>query len=164
MDLVIAARVIEYLSWPEKLVNEIKRIGKIGASYFLTCPAKRRTTIVAGLGPPDKIRRYFSAEEVHNLAKQIGPGVLIGIYESEEAEARSQSDPNREEVFNWVYIGQIQNRSGWQQLATPESISLGAFEFRFRNYKVDSYFKAAGRYVPRPMRKMIRKLPYFNGL
>jgi peptidoglycan/xylan/chitin deacetylase (PgdA/CDA1 family)/ubiquinone/menaquinone biosynthesis C-methylase UbiE len=164
IDLVIAARVVEYLFWPQKLTNEIKRIGKLGASYVLTCPATRRTTPAAGPDPPDKIRRYFSAEEVHDLAKQIGPGSLIGIYESEEAEARSQSEPGRHEVFNWVYIGEIRDKSGWNQSVTAESIPLDAFDFQFRNYRVDSYFKAAGRYVPRPVRKMIRKFPYFNGL
>ena len=164
IDYVIATRVVEYLFWPDHLADEIKRIGKLGATYFLTFPAARRIPPDGGEFPPDRIRRYFAAEEVLEWARQIGPGRLIGIPQSEEAEAGYQVNPLKNEVHNWIYIGAINNKRPSNSSVRMKSIPLPAFAFNFRNHQMDAYIKSLGRYVPRPVRKIIKMLPYFNKL
>jgi peptidoglycan/xylan/chitin deacetylase (PgdA/CDA1 family) len=118
VDFVLCARVVEYLFWPERLADEIARIGKRGATYFVTFPALRGTPAANGDSPPDRIRRYFRAEDVQRWAAAIGPGRLLGIqyrpeephdaeserlYRSVEASPTPGTPPT-----NWVYIGTVE--------------------------------------------------------
>jgi SAM-dependent methyltransferase/peptidoglycan/xylan/chitin deacetylase (PgdA/CDA1 family) len=117
IDLVVCARVIEYLFWPDRLADEIRRIGKPGATYFVTFPADRGETPVADGSPDNRIRRYFTAEAVQRWASQIGPGRLAGVqYDPAEPEdqaamdryrAMDQDPPAGVLPTNWVYIGRV---------------------------------------------------------
>jgi peptidoglycan/xylan/chitin deacetylase (PgdA/CDA1 family) len=120
IDLVVCARVIEYLFWPDRLADEIRRIAKPGATYFVTFPADRGETPVAEGSPDNRIRRYFTAEAVESWASRIGPGRLVGVQydaaepEDEAAEARyralDRSPPAGVLPTNWVYIGEVAGR------------------------------------------------------
>ena len=164
VDYVIATRIVEYLFWPHQLADEIKRIGKAGAAYFVSFPAARRIPIHRNENPPDRLRYYFTAEEVHEWTKQIGPGRLSGILESKEAEVGYQADPSKYEVHNWIYIGVIQNKRFSNFSVRMKNVPLAEFEFELRNHERDAYIKSFGRYVPEPVRKIIRMLPYFKRL
>ena len=164
VDYVIATRIVEYLYWPDQLANEIKRIGKLGAKYLLSFPAARKNSIYVGEAPPDRIRRYFTAPEVEGWTKQIGPGRLIGIFQNEEAEVGAQTNPAKYEVHNWIYIGEIQNKNFSKPAVRMKYIPLSDFKFELRNYQRDAYVKSFGKYVPTPIRKILRKLPYFKNL
>ncbi|GAH18332.1 unnamed protein product, partial [marine sediment metagenome] len=85
VDFVICVNIIEYLFWPNHLADEIKRIGKIGATYFTTFPALREIPTSYEGHPPNRIRHYFTPDEIQKWAKQIGPGHIMGIqYEKPE--------------------------------------------------------------------------------
>ncbi len=111
IDLVVCARVIEYLFWPDLLADEIRRIARPGATYLVTFPAERGE-VASREGPaPDRIRRYFTADEIERWASRIGPGRLHGVqYDAAERSyrAREQSAPPGDLPTNWVYIGQVE--------------------------------------------------------
>ncbi len=117
-DLVVCARVIEYLSWPDRLAVEISRIAKPGATYLVTFPADRGEPAPRDGPPPDRIRHYFTAEEVRHWAARVGPGRLIGVqYDPAEPEdeaserryrATEQSAPPGLCPTNWVYVGRVE--------------------------------------------------------
>jgi SAM-dependent methyltransferase len=117
-DLVICARVIEYLYWPERLAEEIKRIAKPGATYIVTCPALRGDASRSGYDAPDRIRHYFTAQEIRDWAEAIGPGKLMGVqYEAQEPknadeEARyrrlDEAQPDDVTPTNYVLIGTVE--------------------------------------------------------
>jgi SAM-dependent methyltransferase/peptidoglycan/xylan/chitin deacetylase (PgdA/CDA1 family) len=117
IDLVVCARVIEYLYWPDRLAEEICRIAKPGATYFVTFPADRGETPPRDGSPDNRIRRYFTAESVQRWASRIGPGRLIGVqYDAAEPEDQAAEDRYRELdrspptgvlPTNWVYIGEV---------------------------------------------------------
>jgi SAM-dependent methyltransferase len=122
IDLVVCARVIEYLFWPDRLADEIRRIAKPGATYFVTFPADRGETPPRD-GPPDtRIRRYFTADAVQRWASRIGPGRLVGVqYDAAEPEDRAAEDsyravdrspPDGVLPTNWVFIGQVAESGG----------------------------------------------------
>ncbi len=79
IDLVVCARVIEYLFWPDLLADEIRRIAKPGATYFVTFPADRGEYAPRDGPPPDRIRRYFTADDIERWASRIGPGRLHAV-------------------------------------------------------------------------------------
>jgi SAM-dependent methyltransferase len=164
VDYVIATRVVEYLFWPDQLANEIKRIGKLGAQYLLSFPAARKSSVYVGETPPDRIRRYFAAQEVKGWTEQIGPGRLIGIFQNEEADAGAQADPTKYEVHNWIYIGEIQNKNPSHSTVRIKHIPLSDFAFELRNHQRDAYVKSFAKYVPAFVRKILRQLPYFKNL
>lgn len=119
-DLVVCARVIEYLYWPERLAEEIKRIAKPGATYFITCPAHRGATPTSEGPAPDRIRHYFTADEIRRWADSIGRGILSGVqYEetepkTDEAEARyrhvDETQPDDMTPTNYVLIGTVEKQ------------------------------------------------------
>lgn len=122
IDLVVCARVIEYLFWPDRLADEICRIARPGATYFATFPANRGEVPPRGGPPPDRIRHYFTAEEIQRWAARIGPGRLIGV-QYEAAEPKDQAVERRYRALersgppgvcptNWVYIGQVGDPGG----------------------------------------------------
>ena len=117
VDLVVCARVIEYLSWPDRLAEEISRIAKPDATYLVTFPADRGEPAPRDGPPPDRIRHYFTAEEVRHWAAGVGPGRLIGVqYDPAEPEdeaserryrATEQTAPPDLCPTNWVYVGRV---------------------------------------------------------
>ena len=117
IDLVVCARVIEYLLWPERLGHEIRRIARPGATYVVTFPATRAEAPGRGESAPDRIRRSFTAEEVRRWAAQVGRGRLIGVqYDPAEPEDRAaelryrtleREPPPDITPTNWVYIGRV---------------------------------------------------------
>jgi SAM-dependent methyltransferase len=117
IDLVVCARVIEYLFWPDRLADEIRRIARPGATYFVTFPANRGEPPARGESPPDRIRRFFTAQEIRRWAAPIGPGRLLGVqYKAEEPRnrraerkyrAQEGNPPPGISPTNWVYIGQV---------------------------------------------------------
>jgi SAM-dependent methyltransferase len=122
IDLVVCARVIEYLFWPDRLADEIRRIARPGATYCVTFPADRGETPPRD-GPPDnRIRRYFTADAVQRWASRIGPGRLVGVqYDAAEPEDRAAEDsyravdrspPDGVLPTNWVFIGQVAESGG----------------------------------------------------
>ena len=137
-DLVICARVIEYLFWPDRLADEIRRIGKPGATYFVTFPVRQQKAPLNEGAPPDRIRRHYTPEQIKKWAELIGPGSLIGIqYDPAEPENPAQEQAYRRQEenppqkilpTNWVYMGTI----GSQPAPLPHRhLPLDAFEFRF---------------------------------
>jgi len=154
IDLVICAHTIEHLFWPDRLADEIKRIGKIGATYFVTVSALRDTP-PSGEAPPSRIGHYFTPDEVQRWASQIGPGHLIGIqYEepepdSPETEQRyraMEKNPSGCVPMHWVYIGTIQKE--FTAKNHRETIPLSAFDFRFPSQRYDhlkTYLENVGR-------------------
>lgn len=118
VDFVICARNIEYLFWPNRLADEIKRIGKIGATYFVTFPALAGSPPSNVGSPPDRVRRHFTSDEIQKWAKQIGPGRLIGVQhetpepydlETEQHYPTVEKKPPPDPIpTDWVYIGTVQ--------------------------------------------------------
>jgi len=121
IDLVICARIVEYLFWPDRLADEIKRIGKTGATYFVTFPAFQETLPTGGENAPDRIRHYFTPDEIQKWASQIGSGRLVGVqYDSKEPDTPEKEQQYREieenppkdmHPTNWVYIGKVENKN-----------------------------------------------------
>lgn len=117
IDLVVCARVIEYLFWPERLADEIRRIGRPGATYFVTFPADRGEAPARDGGAPERIRRFFTADEVRRWAARVGPGRLLGVqYDPVEPRDRAaerryrageRTAPPDARPTNWVYIGRV---------------------------------------------------------
>jgi SAM-dependent methyltransferase len=119
IDLVVCARVIEYLFLPDCLADEICRIARPGATYFVTFPANRGEVPPRDGAPPDRIRHYFTPEEIHRWAARIGRGRLVGV-QFVAAEPKDQAAERRYRALersaspgvcptNWVYIGQVGN-------------------------------------------------------
>ncbi len=168
IDFVICTRIIEYLSWPDHLADEIKRVGKMGAKFFVTFPALRSTPPFNEGYPPDKIRRHFNKDEIYKWASQIGEGRLIGIQYNEEEpfnpemerQYRSIENIQPSDMYptNWVYIGTIQNKTVTKQRKII--IQLKDFTFQFPNDKYDYYkmFKKVGRLFPPAIRKLGKRV------
>jgi len=118
IDMAVCARVIEYLFWPDLLADEIRRIARPGATYLVTFPAERGESPSRNGPAPDRIRRYFTAEEIERWASRIGPGHLHAVqYDAAEPSngaeerayrARERSAPPGDLPTNWVYIGQVE--------------------------------------------------------
>ncbi len=137
-DFIICARIIEYMYYPELTANEIKRIGKLGAKFFVTFPAyKNDGPSNKGEVVPDKIRKHHTREEVLAWANQIGPGKLIGI-QYDEAEPQNindekryreieQEQPSTQNPTNWVFIGTVENKK--LRHTNFDSIPLNKFSF-----------------------------------
>jgi len=145
IDLIICARVIEYLFYPDSLADEIKRIGRMGATYIVTFPALRdnvpsneKSRVMRYRTPDDRIRHYFSPDEIKKWADQIGAGRLFGIQyddrepDSPEIEKDYRSIEENPPVgtcpTNWVYAGTIQNKSPPRE-TYGRRIPLSDFEF-----------------------------------
>jgi len=172
IDLVICGCIIEYLFWPNRLADEIKRIGKIGSTYFITFPDFRGISVSNEGCPSNKIRHYFTPDEIQKWADQIGPGRLIGI----QYEVPESDNPETEQRYriieknsspdayptNWAYIGTIQNKF------TPKrcyrrTIPLPVVNFRFPNQRYNHfkmYLVHIGRRFPKPIRKLGKWLLY----
>ena len=138
IDLVICARIVEYLFWPEQLAHEIRRIGRPGASFIVTFPARGEVPPANEGAPPDRIRRYFSADEIVAWAQPLGPGRLIPLQydagEPTDAEAEQQyraleaMAPSNRVPTNWVYIGTLGDGDA---LSSKAVVPLSAAPFRF---------------------------------
>jgi len=61
-------------------------------------------------------------------------------------------------------IGDIQSNYPLQATVRMKPPALSDFAFELRNRERDAYIKSFGKYVPAPVRKVVRKLPYFKGL
>jgi SAM-dependent methyltransferase len=172
IDLVICARVIEYLFWPDRLADEIKRIGKVGATFFVTFPAAgyaRRSRLET---PPDRVRHYFTPGEIETWATEIGPGRLIGIqYDRSEPNTPEMEQTYREiedrpppdaNPTNWVYVGTIENRL--IQNRQTRTIPLEAYNFRFASRRYDllrAYIRrAVRRLTPKRVRTLAKAVLY----
>jgi len=142
IDFVISARVIEYLFWHERLSDEIKRICRPGATYLVTFPALCEKVPPQSGPVPDRIRHYFTPNEILEWADRIGPGRLIGVqYERAEpggkgAEERyraiEKDPPTGACPMNWVYVGTVQ--SDYVPKSYGGAIPVSAFDFRFPKY------------------------------
>lgn len=168
VDLIICARVIEYLFWPDRLADEIKRIGRNGAVYFVTFPASEASAPANAGPPPDRIRRYFTPEEIRRWANRIGPGRLIGVQyvraepenpEAEERYRRMESDPPRDaSPTDWVCIGTVDGNAPRAQART---ISLAHATFRFpseRSERMKRYLRKLGARCPQPVRRIGKRM------
>lgn len=165
IDFVICARITEYLFWPNRLADEITRIGKIGATYFVTFPALRGNPPSHEGHPPNRIRHYFTPDEIQKWANQIGPGHLIGVqYErpepdNPETEQRyrtiEKSPPPDVCPTNWVYIGTVQNE--FAPKCYRKTIPIPAFDFRFSGDRYKLLWppmESVGRYFPKPIQRL----------
>jgi len=167
IDFVICSRIVEYLFDPKDFADEIKRIGKVGATYFVTfpalsedCSAKRSHERDRYLTPESRVRHYFSKDEVRGWADQIGPGYFIGIQYEEpepdgpETEQRYRSleraQPSGRSPITWVALGTIQNKS---LRKGRKAIPLGAFEFHSKR-SLKEYVMTIGLHFPKPIRNV----------
>jgi len=165
IDFIICARIIEYLPWPERLADEIKRIGKHGAIFFVTFPAARDTPHPINKSPPDRLRHYFTSEEIIKWAKQIGKGKLIGVQykysepntsEEEQQYREMENNPDPKSTpSNWVYIGNIQEK--YTKPHYRKSVPSSAFNFQFSEQGSDLLkitLLQIGRRLPKPVQKL----------
>lgn len=163
-DLIICARIVEYLFCQNRLADEIKRIGKVGATFFVTFPALRETPPLNEGNAPNRIRKHFTPDMIMKWSEQIGPGRLIGIqYETSEPNDFGEEQRYREIEnspppgilpTNWVFIGTIQNKE--KSKSHREIIPISAFNFSFpseRYYRFKQFLKNYMRWVPNPIRK-----------
>lgn len=169
VDFVLCARIVEYLFWPEHLADEIKRIGKIGAMYFVTFPASSGTPPPNEGSPPDRIRRYFTPDDIRRWAAAIGPGRLIGIqYESPEpSDAETERRYRRLEAHpppdarptNWVYIGTVERNTGRHPRRPTLPISAAGFRFPGeRSDQVTALLRPLVGWLPAPVRGWLSRL------
>ena len=90
---------------------------RAGVGEF-TFPADRGEYAPRDGPPPDRIRRYFTADDIERWASRIGPGRLHAVqYDAAEPtdsaaermyRARERSAPPGDRPTNWVYIGQVE--------------------------------------------------------
>jgi peptidoglycan/xylan/chitin deacetylase (PgdA/CDA1 family)/SAM-dependent methyltransferase len=116
-DLVICARVLEYLYDPDRAAGEIRRIAKDGAVVFATFPADRGTPPRNEGKAPDRLRRHFTREQVLAWGRHLGEGHVLGVQYDErepsgpaqESEYRQVEDaqPADRLPTNWVFIGRV---------------------------------------------------------
>ena len=172
VDLVICSRIIEYLFDPDYIADEIVRIGKTGGIFVATFPASRDNPGTIGKSnystPDQRLRRYFTSDEIKRWADQIGPGHLIGV----QYDAQEPSTPEMEEHYrsidqnpppgarprNWVYVGSIQNKeqSGERH---QETLPISTFEFRYEEAaRLKELIVKVGLKFPRPIRRIGRTL------
>ncbi len=172
VDFVICARIIEYLFWRERLADEIKRICRIGATYVVTFPAFCENMPTQEGFAPDRIRHYFTVDEIRQWADQIGPCRIIGI----QYKRAEPDDPKTEERYraieknpppgacptDWVCIGTVQKEFAPKQYRRP--IPVSAFDFRFPGYRYEQlcmHLESVGKHIPKLIRrfgKMILRL------
>jgi SAM-dependent methyltransferase len=137
VDVIVCARLIEYLFWPERLADEIRRIGRAGATVIATFPAVCDSMAPQEGAPPDRIRHYFAPEEILSWAEPIGPGRLLGV-QHDPAEPRDAQEEHRYRLreenpsgdvrpTNWVWIGRVVGRA--PDRSYRPAIPLSAFDF-----------------------------------
>lgn len=171
VDLVICAGVIEYLFWPNRLADEIKRIGKIGATYFITFPGSRVTPHSQEASPPDRIRHYFTPDEIQDWAKQIGPGRLIDVQyqtsiphntKTEQCYSATQKNPSLDPCpTTWVYIGTIRKKLTRKDYR--KTIPVSAFDFSSPIQKYDHLklsLRSFAPAFPKPIRRLLKRILY----
>ncbi len=137
VDLIVCARVMEYLFWPERVADEIRRVGRPGATYLVTVPAVCDSMSRLDVSAPDRIRRYFTEDEIFQWSEPIGPGRLLGIqYDpfepgnaEEERHFRAKEEMPAGDVrpTNWVFIGTVKNK-GRDRRYRP-AVPLSSFDF-----------------------------------
>lgn len=137
----------------------------IGATYFVTFPAFRGV-FPSQEGPaPDRIRHYFTIEEIRQWADQIGLGRIIGIqYERPEPDnpeieqryrAIEKNPPPDACPTNWVYIGTVQNE--FTPKRYRKTIPTSAFYFRFPGDRYERFWmslESVGKHFPKPIRRL----------
>lgn len=140
-DMVICSRIIEYLLFRDHLADEIKRIGKIGATYFITFPVLHENIPPHGGSPPRRIRHYFTSDEIQEWTKQIGPGQLV----------RDKDD--------WIFVGKIEKE--YSQNHHKRTIPMSAFRFRFPSphyHRIKSYLEIYVDNIGRRFPKSVQRL------
>ena len=117
-------------------------------------------------------RRYFGFGN-HDFVVSLKPEVGLKAYENLiqvalQKNALIVNFSEAADMFKRAALARADRRTavGSQQSTrtSHRTISLGEFKFEFRNYQRDAYVKSFGRYIPGPVRKIARKLPYFKSL
>jgi hypothetical protein len=116
-DLIICANCIEYQFRPANLLNIIKQIGKIGATYIVIFPLSEDEDFPSNDSVLDRIKHYFSKDEIQDWANQLGPANIICL--------------NDNKNNNWVVIGKIQNQK--EIVQERKIISISEIIFLFPN-------------------------------
>lgn len=89
-------------------------------------------------GPPsERIRHYFSPEEILDWSEPIGPGRLFGIQyapvepgniqEEHRYRMMEENPPDALRPTNWVFIGRVENKAP-NRFNRP-AIPLSSFDF-----------------------------------
>ncbi len=152
IDLVICDRIIDYLFWPDRLADEMCRIARPGATYFVTFIGRNDydPPHTHEGSTPDRIRHYFTPEEIQAWARRVGPGRLVGIQHDvreperlgaeEDYQKIERNPPDGDVATDWVFIGTVTQEPAMDR--THRTIPLAAFRFPFRD---DRYQRLAGR-------------------
>lgn len=171
VDFIICADVIEYLFWPEHLIDEIKRIGKNGATCLITFPIINGFYPLDNGLPADRIRHYFSTKELQKLTTAIGPGHFIQVENLESRVGKSKRGLINKMIGNrsyqksnltyLIFIGTIQNNSLAKSLIKNIPQSYAAFSFPSQKYeRIKISLKHIRSLFPKPIRKMGKWVVY----
>lgn len=115
-DLIICVNCIEYQFRPDNLLNIIKQIGKIGATFIISFPLSKGKDIPLNNSILDKIRHHFTNDEIRDWAKQLGSANITSLNDIK--------DNN-----NCVLMGKIKNQNEIVQKRMVISISEIIFHF-----------------------------------
>jgi len=91
-DVVIDARVTEYVYEPALLLNEIKRIAKDNARVIATFPALADQPPSNEGDPPSRLRKHYSKLEVERFGQNLGTGRVLGIHYLGGTEPENEED------------------------------------------------------------------------
>jgi ubiquinone/menaquinone biosynthesis C-methylase UbiE/peptidoglycan/xylan/chitin deacetylase (PgdA/CDA1 family) len=168
VDFVVCARIIEYLFWPERLADEIKRIAKGQAMFLVTFPAVRIPPLPREESPAGRIRHYFTVKEIQEWAGRIGPIQLIGVQyaleeprspEEEQRYREIERDPQGKTPTNWVVIGSVHNKSYWRNPRKIIPLSLCTFKMSMGGKeRLMVVWEGMKKLIPIALKRLLKKL------
>ncbi|OGZ03095.1 MAG: hypothetical protein A2390_02635, partial [Candidatus Liptonbacteria bacterium RIFOXYB1_FULL_36_10] len=174
VDVVVAARIVEYLFNPDDLAFEIRRIAKPGAVFIVTFPVLREGKKETNEGnPPNRVRHYFSLEEVKRWAEKIGPGRLFGVQykkmepvniEEEEQYRKMEENPDSGTIpINWVFVGKV-GEGGEGLCLSRRKLPLSLANFVLPSEWIaglKSKISVFKKYIPKPVKNLLRPVVNF---
>jgi SAM-dependent methyltransferase len=116
-DLIVCARVLEYVYDPAFVADEIRRIGKKGATVIATFPALGDEAPANDPRVDALLRKAFTREDVAAWGRLVGAGNVFPV----QYDAREPSGPAEEAAYrelerirppdriptNWVFVGRV---------------------------------------------------------
>ena len=117
---------------------------------------------VVSLKPELRLKAY---EKVIQIAQQ-NKALIVNFSEAADFFRKAAlAKSSKLGAKDWYHaINRFQQKHPPRPGTRMKQIEISDFRFEIRNRQRDAYIKSFGKYVPEPVRKIVRKLPYFKSM
>jgi hypothetical protein len=117
---------------------------------------------VVSLKPELRLKAY---ERVIQIAQQ-NKALIVNFSEAADFFRKAAlAKSSKLGAKDWYHaINRFQQKHPPRPGTRMKQVEISDFRFEIRNRQRDAYIKSFGKYVPAPVRKIVRKLPYFKSM